>query len=139
MALAGPPPELRRPLTRISEAEMELYYRLLRAAARAEAAAAAGESRRAALRPWAGVEGGICSSGVGARPGHVRSAPRRQPGAGRAGLPVALGWERRAGGRLFQPEVPGAGIRPALSARSRSRPLRLPSLPSRAGVGNPGR
>ncbi|XP_053130406.1 proto-oncogene DBL isoform X3 [Hemicordylus capensis] len=45
MALAGSPaPELRLPLTRISEEEMELYYRLLRAAARAEASAAAAES-----------------------------------------------------------------------------------------------
>ncbi|XP_077165506.1 proto-oncogene DBL isoform X2 [Paroedura picta] len=40
MALAGPPPELRLLLTRISEAEMELYYQLLRAAALAEALAA---------------------------------------------------------------------------------------------------
>ncbi|XP_060105856.1 proto-oncogene DBL isoform X1 [Heteronotia binoei] len=40
MALARPPPELRLLLTRISEAEMELYYQLLRAAALAEALAA---------------------------------------------------------------------------------------------------
>ncbi|KAF7244993.1 Proto-oncogene DBL [Varanus komodoensis] len=41
MALATPAPELHLPPTRISEAEMHLYYQLLRAAARAEAAAAA--------------------------------------------------------------------------------------------------
>ncbi|XP_061454646.1 proto-oncogene DBL isoform X2 [Rhineura floridana] len=41
MALAGPSPELRLPLIRISEAEMELYYQLLRAAGRAESLAAA--------------------------------------------------------------------------------------------------
>uniref|UniRef100_A0ABM5EVV9 Proto-oncogene DBL isoform X5 n=1 Tax=Pogona vitticeps TaxID=103695 RepID=A0ABM5EVV9_9SAUR len=41
---AGPGMELCRPLPRISETEMELYYRLLRAAARAESSAAAAES-----------------------------------------------------------------------------------------------
>lgn len=50
MALASPPPELRLLLTRISEAEMELYYQLLRAAALAEALAA-GESRSLARPP----------------------------------------------------------------------------------------
>uniref|UniRef100_A0ACB8FYX9 Uncharacterized protein n=1 Tax=Sphaerodactylus townsendi TaxID=933632 RepID=A0ACB8FYX9_9SAUR len=63
LALAGPPRELRLLLTRISEAEMELYYQLLQAAALAEALAA-GESRSPQrFRPGSGS----CNAASGCR------------------------------------------------------------------------